>query len=75
MAIFHIILNSFLAISDKICIFAPMDAKKDYLSDQEIVEGLIARDNDITREFCAFIHILWIMMLMFFVALNLKVAC
>lgn len=51
MVTFHIISGSFLAISDKLCIFAPMDAKKDYLSDQEIVEGLIARDNDITREF------------------------
>jgi len=44
-------LDSFLAISDKLCIFAPMDAKNTYLSDQEIVEGLIARDERITREF------------------------
>ena len=51
MIAFHIISDSFLAISDIFCIFAPMDAKKNYLSDQEIVEGLIARDNDITREF------------------------
>ena len=51
MVVFHIISDSFLAISDNFRIFAPMDAKKDYLSDQEIVEGLIARDNDITREF------------------------
>ena len=45
MVVFHIISDSFLAISDKLCIFAPMDAKNTYLSDQEIVEGLIA-DND-----------------------------
>ena len=45
MVAFHIISDSFLVISDKICIFAPMDAKNTYLSDQEIVEGLIA-DND-----------------------------
>ena len=57
--------DSFLAISDKYLIFAYMLTKNDYLSDQEIVEGLIARDNDITREFfwkkCAgiFNHIIY----------------
>lgn len=51
MVVFHIISDSFLAISDKLCIFAPMDAKNTYLSDLEIVEGLIARDERITREF------------------------
>ncbi len=48
---FHNISGCFMVISDIFRIFAPMGTKNDYLSDQEIVEGLIARDNYITREF------------------------
>ena len=43
--------ESFLVVSDIFHIFAHMEAKKENLSDHEIVEGLIAKDNYITREF------------------------
>lgn len=52
MVIFHIILNSFLAISDKICIFAPMSDK-----DQNIIERLLNPDmttGDEILELCSY---------------------
>ena len=43
--------NKNLSVSEIFRIFAPMEAKNEYLSDREIVEGLIARNNRITHYF------------------------
>ena len=51
MLAFHKISDGFLAISDIFRIFAAMETKNENLSDKEIVDGLIAKDEDITRVF------------------------
>lgn len=51
MLAFLNISGCFMVISDIFRIFAPMETKNDFLSDQEIVDGLIAGDNYVITKF------------------------